>query len=163
MGLRVAASHNRTVSSQLPVARIVPSELPEPLLRHLTGLHDAARAEVDRLTAELETVQQQLTRLEVTRQTLLDLLPPAPPEPDRPQLPPAYQDLLAVLAQHPGGLHAREACLALGLPHTHKNTVEGIRAKLKRLVSRDFATEPKPGLFTIKADGNQQKTLSGGG
>ncbi|GAA0948363.1 hypothetical protein GCM10009550_24620 [Actinocorallia libanotica] len=91
--------------------------------------------------------------LGVTRQTLLDLLPPAPPEPDRPRLPPAYQDLLAVLAQHPDGLHAREACLALGLPHTHKNTVEGIRAKLKRLVSRDLATEPKPGLFTIKEDG----------
>jgi hypothetical protein len=129
-------------------------ELPEPLLWHLTVLHQAAQAEVDRLTTELDAAQQQLTRLEITRQTLLDLLPPAPPEPDRPRLPTAYQDLLAVLARHPDGLHAREACLALGLPHTHKNTVEGIRAKHKRLVSRDLATEPKPGLFTIKTDGN---------
>ncbi|ROO87969.1 hypothetical protein EDD29_5618 [Actinocorallia herbida] len=127
-----------------------PPPLPEPLLKHLTGLLDDAQAEVDRLTAELEAAHQQLTRLDVTRQTLLDLLPATPTEPDPPQLPPAYQDLLAVLARHPDGLHAREACLALGLPHTHKNTVEGTRAKLKRLVSRDLANEPKPGLFTLK-------------
>ncbi|WP_083959062.1 hypothetical protein [Herbidospora mongoliensis] len=132
----------------------VPPPLPEPLLAHLTGLRDAAAAEIDRLTTALDHARQQLTRLDVTRQTLLDLLPPEAlpePEPEPPQLPTAYQDLLTVLARHPDGLTAREACLALGLPHTRKNTVEGVRAKLKRLVGRDLATEPKPGLFTIKA------------
>ena len=131
-----------------------PPPLPEDLLAHLTTRRDAAQTEVDALTAELADAREFLTRLDITRQTLLDLLGPAtpPPEPspaDQP-LPPAYTDILTVLAQHPDGLHPKDVALALDLPSTSKNTVEGIRAKLKRLVGRNLATEPEKGLFTAK-------------
>lgn len=131
-----------------------PPPLPEDLLAHLTARRDTAQAEVDRLTAELADAREFLTRLDITRQTLLDLLGPAtpPPEPSPadPPLPPAYTDILTVPAQHPDGLHPKDVCLAIDLSSTSKNTVEGIRAKLKRLVGRDLATEPEKGLFILK-------------
>ncbi|MFF3463477.1 hypothetical protein [Streptomyces sp. NPDC002619] len=43
-------------------------------------------------------------------------------------------------------LRARDLCLALDLPLLPKHT-EGIRSKLKRLVSRGILTEIEPGLF----------------
>ncbi|MGP4030419.1 hypothetical protein [Actinomadura sp. 3N407] len=129
-----------------------PPPVPEQLLRHLAGHRDTARAEVDRLTAELADARQQLDRLETTHQTLLELTGTAdePPPPAGPPLPPAYQDILGVLADHPAGLRPKDIALALDLPATSKNIVEGVRAKLKRLVGRDLATEPEPGLFTTK-------------
>jgi hypothetical protein len=42
---------------------------------------------------------------------------------------------------------ARDLCEALDLPIVRTNT-ENIRAKLKRLVSRDILIETEPGLFT---------------
>ena len=129
-----------------------PPPVVEQLLRHLAEHCDTARAHVDRLTAELAEARQRLDRLEVTHQTLLELTGTAdePPQPAGPPLPPAYQDILGVLTDHPDGIRTKDIALALDLPATSKNTVEGIRAKLKRLVGRDLATEPKPGLFTIK-------------
>lgn len=125
--------------------------VPEPLLRHLAAHRDTARAEVDRLTAELADAQQLLARLEVTHQTLLELADhDHPPRSAQPPLPPAYHDILGILADHPNGIRPKDIALALNLPATSKNTVEGIRAKLKRLVGRDLATEPQPGLFTTK-------------
>ncbi|MFD0851953.1 hypothetical protein ACFQ07_06955, partial [Actinomadura adrarensis] len=104
--------------------------------------------------AELAEARHQLERLEVTHQTLLELTgtDQSAPEPAAPQFPPAYRDILAVLADHPEGLRPKDIALALGQPATSKNTVEGIRAKLKRLVGRDLTEEPEPGLFTIKQD-----------
>jgi len=125
--------------------------VPEQLLCHLAEHRDAARTEVDRLTAELADAQHLLTRLEVTHQTLLDLAGHDHPlRPAEPALPPAYQDILGVLADHEHGIRTKDIALALNLPATSKNTIEGVRAKLKRLVGRDLATEPEPGLFTIK-------------
>jgi len=43
-------------------------------------------------------------------------------------------------------MRARDLCQALDLPILPKNT-EGIRSKLKRLVSRGIPIEPEPGLF----------------
>jgi hypothetical protein len=43
---------------------------------------------------------------------------------------------------------ATDVCLALGIEPLPKH-VEGARAKLKRLVTRDLATEDKPGTFTL--------------
>ena len=129
----------------------LPPPVPEELLCHLAEHRDAARAEVMRLTAELADAQQLLARLDVTHQTLLELTGrDHPPEPAGPPLPSAYQDILGVLADHEDGIRPKDLCLTLNLPATSKNTVEGVRAKLKRLISRDLATEPKPGLFTIK-------------
>jgi hypothetical protein len=58
---------------------------------------------------------------------------------------------LSVLTDHPDGIRRKDIALALNLLATSKNTVEGVRAKLKRLVGRDLATEPQPGLLTINA------------
>lgn len=89
--------------------------VPEPLLRHLAARRDAARTQVDRLTAELVDAQQLLTRLEVTHQTLLDLAG-HDPRPAAPPLPPAYQDILGVLTDHPDGIRPKDIALALNLP-----------------------------------------------
>jgi hypothetical protein len=67
---------------------------------------------------------------------------PAPALPDHP----AYQQILDTFADLRRPLRARDLCLALDLPIVAKNT-EGIRPKLKRLVSRGILTETEPGLF----------------
>ncbi|MFJ8794363.1 hypothetical protein [Streptomyces sp. NPDC102462] len=59
---------------------------------------------------------------------------------------PAYQQILAALADADGPMRARDICEVLDLPILPKNT-EGIRSKLKRLVTRGTLTEPEP-LFT---------------
>ncbi|MEU8983431.1 hypothetical protein [Streptomyces sp. NPDC048309] len=68
--------------------------------------------------------------------------------PDRPDIPdhPAYQQILTALADAGRPIRARDLCQALDLPILPKNT-EGIRSKLKRLVSRGILIEPEPGLF----------------
>jgi len=60
---------------------------------------------------------------------------------------PAYQQILTVLTDTDSPMRARDICEALDLPILPKNT-EGIRSKLKRLVTRGILTEPEPGLFT---------------
>jgi hypothetical protein len=60
---------------------------------------------------------------------------------------PAYQQTLTAFADLQRPLRARDLCLALDLPIVPKNT-EGIRSKLKRLVSRGILIETDPGLFT---------------
>jgi hypothetical protein len=59
---------------------------------------------------------------------------------------PAYQQILTTFADTGKPLRARDLCQALDLPIVPKNT-EGIRSKLKRLVTRGILTEPEPGLF----------------
>ncbi|MFF1656098.1 hypothetical protein [Streptomyces sp. NPDC058255] len=83
------------------------------------------------------------------RKTLLALPLPSPATaPDRPDIPdhPAYQQILTALADAGRPIRARDLCQALDLPILPKNT-EGIRSKLKRLVSRGILIEPEPGLF----------------
>jgi hypothetical protein len=53
---------------------------------------------------------------------------------------PAYQNILATLSATPGGMRAKDVCLALGLDITPKHT-EGARAELQRLVARGILTE----------------------
>jgi hypothetical protein len=111
------------------------------------------QARIDELTARLRDLEQAAGDLQVTRKTLIalasenDAQPSA--EPAEPALPehPAYQQILAAFAELQRPLRARDLCLALDLPILPKNT-EGIRSKLKRLVSRGILTETEPGLFT---------------
>ncbi|MDQ1049533.1 hypothetical protein [Streptomyces sp. V4I2] len=87
--------------------------------------------------------------MRITRKTLLDIPAPAPTEePARPDVPdhPAYQQILTTFADTAKPLRARDLCQALDLPIVPKNT-EGIRSKLKRLVTWGILTEPEPGLF----------------
>ena len=102
------------------------------------------------LTALLSGFDTESENLLITRKTLLGL--PAPVPVDDPPLAegpehPAYQQILTVLADTGGPMRARDICEALDLPILPKNT-EGIRSKLKRLVTRGILTEPEPGLFT---------------
>lgn len=106
------------------------------------------REQIAKLTSELAAVETELTDLQITRQTLKkithDELTAAVPtiisEP--------YQQIIAVFDPDGPGLRAKDVCLALGLGATANDT-EGIRAKLKRLVTRQILTEPDPGLFTL--------------
>ncbi|GHC65691.1 hypothetical protein RFN57_31065 [Streptomyces violaceochromogenes] len=89
--------------------------------------------------------------MRITRKTLLDIPAPGPAdEPARPDVPdhPAYHQILTAFAATGKPLRARDLCQALDLPIVPKNT-EGIRSKLKRLVTRGILTEPEPepGLF----------------
>ncbi|GII96375.1 hypothetical protein [Sinosporangium siamense] len=133
------------------------SPLPsDALLKHLDERCREAQEEVDRLTSEIAGLTdrlagagQLLTRLELTRQTLVEIAGQhTAPEPAAAALPPAYQDVLAAITRAGEGLRAKEVCLALGLDLQHK-TVESIRSKLKRLVGRDLLIEPEPGLFVL--------------
>ena len=60
----------------------------------------------------------------------------------------AYQQILAVLGTTPTGMRAKDICLALDIEPLPKH-VEGARAKLKRLVSRNILTESEPGVFNL--------------
>ncbi|GGX24086.1 hypothetical protein [Streptomyces noursei] len=105
------------------------------------------REQIALLTGQLAAAEDSLKRLETTRETLLELaaeddLPL--PEP----LPPVYREILATFEKADSALRAKDVCQALGTG-TEPRHVEGIRAKLKRLVSRGVLTEPEPGLFTL--------------
>jgi hypothetical protein len=114
---------------------------------------EMVRAQIEELTARLGELDEHLEHLRITRKTILGLAD----EPDSgqargsssvPALPehPAYQQIMTAFTDTGGPLRARDLCLALDLPIVPKNT-EGIRSKLKRLVSRGILAEIEPGLF----------------
>jgi hypothetical protein len=108
-----------------------------------------SRARIEELTRQLGELDTESENLRITRKTLLALPLPSPATgPDRPDIPdhPAYQQILTALADAGRPMRARDLCQALDLPILPKNT-EGIRSKLKRLVSRGILIEPEPGLF----------------
>jgi outer membrane protein TolC len=115
---------------------------------------EQAQAAIDEAAARLRELRQEISDLQVTRKTLLSLAgqddpPPAAepaPPPDLPEHP-AYRQITDAFASQQRPLRARDLCTALDLPVAAKH-VEGIRSKLKRLVSRGILTETEPGLFT---------------
>ncbi|WP_052808905.1 hypothetical protein [Streptomyces natalensis] len=117
--------------------------------RELSDQAEQLRARIEELTGQLGEIDAESENLRITHKTLL-ALPLSPPaaEPDRPDIPeyPAYQQILTALADTGRPMRARDLCQALDLPILPKNT-EGIRSKLKRLVSRGILLEPEPGLF----------------
>lgn len=60
----------------------------------------------------------------------------------------ALREQIAAFTTAPTGMRAKDLCLAPGLGTTPKDT-EGLRAKLKRLVTRQILIESEPGLFTL--------------
>ncbi|MER6386262.1 hypothetical protein [Streptomyces sp. NPDC001250] len=117
--------------------------------RELVGQAEQFRARIEELTRQLGEVDVENENLRITRKTLLALPMPSPDaEPERPDIPdhPAYQQILTALADAGRPMRARDLCQALDATILPKNT-EGIRSKLKRLVSRGILIEPEPGLF----------------
>jgi hypothetical protein len=67
---------------------------------------------------------------------------------DAPVLPQAYRDVLEVLVDAGRPLRAGQLAVLLGLP-AEAAKVEGLRSKLKRLVTRGWLSEDAPGMFAV--------------
>ena len=93
------------------------------------------QAEREALTITGKTVRAMAAGLDLEQ-------PPARVLPDGA----AYRQIMGVFEHERRALRARDLCLALDLPVLPKH-VEGVRAKLKRLVSLGFLDESEPGLF----------------
>ena len=128
-----------------------------PVLDPLAEREQAVRARTDHLRVQLEQLASQAAQLEaeladlaVTRKVLLELGADQAELPGPAALPgnPAYQHILAALADAGAPVRAKDLCHALDLGQEPKN-IEGIRSKLKRLVARGLITEPEPGLFAL--------------
>jgi DNA-binding helix-hairpin-helix protein with protein kinase domain len=108
------------------------------------------RGQIDALVAQLAEAENELTRLEITRETVLALA--AEEEAEHAADPvlsqPAYRHILAAFEHAADGLRARDLCQALDAGLEPKQ-IEGMRAKLKRLVGRGILSEPEPGLFAL--------------
>lgn len=61
---------------------------------------------------------------------------------------PGYPQILAAFTTATEPLRAKELCQALHAG-TEPRHVEGMRSKLKKLVTRGILTEPSPGIFTL--------------
>lgn len=111
---------------------------------------DMLRDQIAKLSTELALVETELAELAITRRTFTRLTgqDEAAAVADATIASPAYQQILAVFATATDAMRAKDLCLALGLGVTARDT-EGMRAKLKRLVSRQILTEAEPGLFTL--------------
>jgi hypothetical protein len=155
------------------------------LLERLEQREAAARVRVQELRVELAALAERLAdqealleRLEVTKQTVIEVLaedgagveadtaavavasvpgtgmqvPAFTPDADGAgRLPVAYRDVVEVLADAGVALRASQVCRALGLGGEPRHR-EGMRSKLKRLVGRGWLVEGSPGLFA-PADG----------
>ncbi|MFD7169422.1 hypothetical protein [Streptomyces violascens] len=119
-------------------------EARQQLVRETAG---QLREQIALLTEELAAAERTLERLETTRATMLELAAEDGIEPPEP-LPPGYREVPAAFEQARHGLRAKEVCEMLGIGTEPRHT-ESIRAKLKRLASRDILAEPEPGLFTL--------------
>ena len=138
------------------------------------------RGQIGQLAERLAGVEERLSRLVITRETVEEVLngsgaeatvvpdgaapsrpghlsavgvlavPPWRPGLEASVLPEAYRDLLEVAEDAGRPLRAGQIAAAAGLS-TDKAKVEGLRSKLKRLVERGWLAEAGPGLFTLPA------------
>ncbi|AZP23010.1 hypothetical protein EJC51_47250 [Streptomyces aquilus] len=109
-------------------------------------LADRLRTQIAELTTQLAAAEKALERLRITRETILEIAPDLPG--GLAPLPSAYRQILALFEDTADGLRPKDVCIALDTG-TEPRHVEGVRAKLKRLVSRGILTEPEPGLFRL--------------
>lgn len=133
------------------------------------------RARIAELTGALTLVETELSRLQITRETMSEVLADGPGRPgpvadaesavgplaelvpvllaaeasgDTTVTSEAYRQILVVFAQAPGPLRCKDVCAGVGLD-TAANHVEGMRSKLKRLVERGILVETESGLFAL--------------
>jgi hypothetical protein len=136
---------------------------------------DELRSEIARLSERLALAEEVLARLEVTRETVTEILggagagqaaavadpvpaggspagavtvPPWRPGLAQSVLPASYQDLVEVITDAGRPLRARGIAAAAGLS-TGKAKVEGLRSKLNLLAERGWLAKDGAGLFTL--------------
>ncbi|MEU3283170.1 hypothetical protein [Streptomyces antibioticus] len=141
------------------------------------GQAERLREQIAGLSEELSRVEERLARLQVTRETVEEVLAaPSSPVPgtdaagvvsggvaaalvkaeaelDVTVMSPEYQAVIGLFAASGVAMRCKEGCGHLGLG-TEPRHVEGMRSKLKRLVERGILAEPSPGLF--KVDGRKE-------
>lgn len=141
------------------------------------GQAECLREQIAGLSKELSQVEERLARLQVTRETVEEVLAApfspvsdggavggggdgvvvalvkAEAELDVTVMSPEYQAVIALFATSGTAMRCKEVCqrLELGIEPRH---IEGMRSKLKRLVERGILAEPSSGLF--KVDGRKQ-------
>ena len=108
---------------------------------------DALHAQIHTLTEQLRELDAEVGDLAVARKVILALGEDDPPPAALPDNP-VYQHVLTVLTDAKSPLRARDLCRALDLG-TDASKVEGMRSKLKRLVTNGLVTENEPGLFVL--------------
>jgi hypothetical protein len=120
--------------------------------REATAAAETLRAQIAALSEQLARAETELADLATTRKTLTALTgqPDPAPQADATIATVADQQILAAFSTATAGMRAKDVCLALGLGTTPKDT-EGLRAKLKRLVTRQILIESEPGVFTLAA------------
>lgn len=115
--------------------------------RQIAESADALRTQIATLADRLRDLDAEAGDLIVARKVILALgqddQPPAA-VPDNP----VYQHILTALAGAKTPMRARDLCRALDLG-TEPSKVEGMRSKLKRLVTTGLIIEDEPGLFTL--------------
>jgi hypothetical protein len=118
--------------------------------QQLAATSDQIRTQIRELTAQLAEIEAALGDLATARKVVLDLGEDEPVPTTHPGLPdnPAYQHILAVLTDATTPLRCKDLCHALDIG-TEPSHIEGMRAKLKRLVATGLVTEHEPGLFAI--------------
>lgn len=111
---------------------------------------DYLRVQLDQLTAQVSELEAELADLATTRKVLLTLETGETERHGPTNLPdnPVYQHILTALTAADQPARAKDLCQALdtGLEPKH---IEGMRSKLKRLVSLGLITETEPGLFAL--------------
>jgi hypothetical protein len=136
------------------------------------------RAQIAGFSEELSQVESELSRLQITRETVRAVLADGPsavvagkagkevgPAASGPAdvaaallaaegvgdvtvMSPDYQRIIALFATSGSAWRCKDVCVELGLG-TEARHVEGMRSKLKRLVERGILAETAPGLFTV--------------
>jgi hypothetical protein len=140
---------------------MVPGAGMDSLLQRLEEHEAAARGQVERLRAQIDSLSARLSaeeetvsRLGITRQTVLSVLgddagvaTAAGAAPDEAVPVSAVERrVLEVFAAAGRPLRARQVCQELE-EGTEPRLVERTRHKLKHLVNRGVLAEPRPGLF----------------
>jgi chorismate mutase len=106
------------------------------------------RAQMTALTDELTRIDGELADLATTRSTLHAIAAAEFTAENPTVISNAYQQILTILRTTSSGMRAKDICLALDVEPSPKH-VEGTRAKLKRMVSRNILTENEPGIFAL--------------
>jgi hypothetical protein len=138
------------------------------------------RRGIAELSEQLAAGEQQLSRLAITRETMIEILsgttevaeeapgaggratgggspvgvmlvPPREAGTDGVVLPQDYRDILEVVGDAGRALRAGHVAAALGISQD-RSAVESLRSKLKRLTARGWLAEATPGLFTIAGE-----------